>query len=140
MAWPISTSTVENGFGYKSILPTTLAWGTEGIITGVIVTSIKVNQMIEEITVENGSGVISALILINSGDQVEITVVDDRSNLSWPRAGDIITLINPLPSGLSISVTTNFIVIDNSYQGARKAPGERTILGKAFKNIPTAQM
>jgi hypothetical protein len=137
MAWPPSTA-IATGLGYKGTLPTTLAWGTDGLYSGVIVTSIRPSQMIEEIKVENGAGLTSVQVLINDGVQVEITVVDDRA-ITWPAAGGTVTLLDPLPTGGS-ATSTVFQVVDNSYQGARKAAGERTLLVKKYTNITPAAM
>lgn len=137
MAWP-PTSNIATGLGYKGSLPTTLAWGTDGLFNGVIVTSIRPAQMIEEIKVENGTGLTATQVLLNDGQQIEITCVDDRA-LSWPVAGDVITLLSPLFDG-SGATSTNLQVVDNSYQGARKAAGERTLLVKRYTLITPAQM
>ena len=137
MAWP-PTSGISAGLGYIGSLPATLAWGTDGLFSGVIVTSIRPSQMIEEIKVENGVGLTSTQVLLNDGMQVEISCVDDRS-VTWPSAGGTVTLLNPLPTGGS-ATSTVFQVVDNSYQGARKAAGERTLLVKKYTLISPAAM
>jgi hypothetical protein len=137
MAWP-PVSNISTGLGYKSALPTTLAWGTDDLYSGVIVTSIRPSQMIEEIKVENGVGNTVTQVLINDGTQVEITCVDDRA-VSWPSSGATVTLLNPLPTGTG-ATSTVFQVVDNSYQGSRKAAGERTLLCKKYTKITPAQL
>ena len=137
MAWP-PASNIATGLGYKGVLPTTIAWGTQDLYSGVIVTSIRPAQMIEEIKVENGTGNTATQVLINDGQQVEITVVDDRS-ITWPSSGGTLTLLSPLPTGLT-ATSTLFQVVDNSYQGTRKAPGERTLLCKKYTLITPSQM
>lgn len=137
MAWP-PTSNIATGLGYRGSLPVTLAWGTDGLYSGVIVTSMRPSQMIEEIKVENGTGLTATEILLNDGLQVEITVVDDR-NVSWPASGAILTLLSPLPSG-GTATSTTYQVIDNSYQATRKAAGERTLLCKRYTLITPGQM
>lgn len=142
MAWP-PASNLATGLGYLGSLPVTLAWGTDGLYTedgvSVIVLSIRPAQMVEEIPIENGSGVVSTQVLIVQGQQVEITVLDDRSVTAWPKAGQVITVLSPLPSGAA-ATSTNYEVVDNSYQGSRKAPGERTILAKVYTLITPANI
>lgn len=127
--WPPS-SDLANGIGYTGDLPTTLAWGTDDLYSGVIVISMRPSQMIEEIKIENGTGLTSKQVLLNDGNMVEINVIDDRS-ITWPAAGDTVTVLNPLPTGAAATSMT-FNVIDNSYQASRKAPGERTLLCKKY--------
>jgi hypothetical protein len=137
MAWP-PASNIATGLGYKGALPVTLAWGTDGLYTGVIVTSMRPAQMIEEIKVENGTGLTATQVLLNDGTQIEISCIDDRS-VTWPSSGATLTLLSPLPTGgTATSITLQ--VVDNSYQGTRKAPGERTLLCKKYTLITPAQM
>lgn len=135
--WP-PASNISTGLGYKGPLPVTLAWGTDDLYSGVIVTSMRPAQMIEEIKVENGTGLTSTEVLLNDGMQIEVTVVDDR-NITWPLAGAVLTLLNPLPTGVS-ATSILLQVVDNSYQATRKAPGERTLLCKHYTLITPAQM
>lgn len=137
MAWPPASS-IAAGLGYKGALPVTLAWGTDGLYSGVIVSSIRPAQMIEEIKIENGTGLTATQVLLNDGMQVEITCVDDRS-VSWPSSGATVTLLNPLPTG-GTATSTTFQVVDNSYQGTRKASGERTLLCKKYTLITPSAM
>lgn len=137
MAWP-PTSNIATGLGYKGSLPVTLAWGTDGLYSGVIVTSIRPAQMIEEIKIENGTGLTATQILLNDGTQVEITCVDDRSTV-WPSSGGTVTLLSPLPTGGSATSIT-LQVVDNAYQGTRKASGERTLLCKKYTLITPSAM
>ena len=140
MAWPPSSNIGNTGLGYEtSNQPIALAWGTDGLMTSVIVTSMRASRMVEEIPIENGNGIVSTQVLLKQGDSVEITVIDDR-NVTWPDSGQVITsLVNPLPNGTS-ATAQNFVVIDNSYQAARKAPGERTLLVKKYILITAANM
>jgi len=136
-AWPPS-SNIATGLGYKGALPVTLAWGTDGLVVGAIVTSIRPSQMIEEVKIENGTGLTATQVLLNDGTQVEITCVDDRSFV-WPASGATLTLLSPLPTGgTATSITLQ--VVDNSYQGSRKASGERTLLCKKYTLITPSAM
>lgn len=136
--WPISSGT-SSGFNNKETLPNppvTIAWGTDGIYYGVIVKSIRSSRMVEEVNIENGSGIVSTQIIIQDGDQVEITVVDDRS-VTFPDSTQVVTLLNPItPTGTLDSsvggVLESFQVINNDYNVARKQDGERVLLAKRY--------
>lgn len=142
MAWPPQSNIGNTGLGYETSpanLPAALAWGTDGLMTSVIVTSMRSSRMIEEIPIENGNGIVSTQVLLKQGDMVEVTVIDDR-NVTWPDSGTVVTtILNPLPNGAS-ATAENFIVVDNSYAAARKAPGERTLLVKKYTLITPANM
>ena len=112
--------------------PTTIAWGTDNLYAGVIVKSMRSSQMIEEIRIENGTGLTANQVLLDDGDQVEITVIDDRNITNFPDSGDTVTLINPIVPGGTLSSTELFIVINNDYNAARKVEGERVLLCKAY--------
>lgn len=137
MSWPI-TFNIANGVGKAGTLPSLLAWGTEGIYTGVIVKNVRASQMIEEVKIEQGSGLTITDILIYDGDEMELTVVDDRA-VSWPLAGGTVTLINPQPNGNN-GTSELFQVINNNYSIARKVEGERTMLVKKYLLITPVQM
>jgi hypothetical protein len=137
MAWPPVSNITANFYGKVSNLPTTVAWGTEGLYSGVIVKSLRSSRMIEEIKIDNGTGLTTTQILLNDGDEVEITVVDDR-NVNFPDSGNVITLLNPLPNGAG-ATSENFQVVNNNYNAARKTDGERTLLVKKYSLLtPTA--
>jgi hypothetical protein len=129
MAWPAPSA----GYQARGSLPTTIAWGTDGVYAGVIVKSVRAMRMIEEIKVENGTGITATQVLLNDGDQVEITVVDDRS-VSFPDSGGLLTLINPI-SGVASPPTEIFQMINNDYNAARKQEGERVFLAKRYTLI-----
>ena len=138
MAWPIASNITSNFVGYKGPIPSALAWGTDGIYTSVIVKNITSTPMIEEIKIEQGSGLTSTQVLINDGDEVNFTVEDDR-NVTWPLAGQTVTLINPQPNG-SAGTSELFQVIHNNYSVARKQNGERTINAKKYSLVTPANM
>ena len=137
MSWPISFN-IANGVGKARSLSSLLAWGTDGIFASVIVKTIRASQMIEEVKIENGSGLTATEILIYDGDECEMTVVDDRSK-TWPMAGGTVSLINPQPNGVGGTVEL-YQVINNNYSVARKVEGERTLLTKKYLLITPISM
>lgn len=133
MAWPPSsgagTFTVKN----SGSIPTTIAWGTDGICSGVIVISFESNLMTEEIKIDNGTGLTAALIGLNDGTEGIMTVVDDRA-LTFPDWMSTITLIDPRPTGAG-GTSTLFQVIQNNYRSARKQEGQRAMLVRKYTLI-----
>jgi hypothetical protein len=126
--WPVLNANVSE----LGPAPTTLGWGTEGIHASYIVKSMRIQRMVEEIKIEQGSGLTSKTVLINDGDQVEITVVDDRSVANPPDVGDSMALFVPLDTNGTLTTRRNFRVIDPSYNLSPKQAGERVILAKAY--------
>jgi hypothetical protein len=139
MAWPQVINLTTQNIGYStSGIVTILAWGTQGIWNNVIVRNIRSTPMINEIQIEQGGGLTSLDVIINDGDSIEIDVIDDR-NLTWPISGGTVTLINPQPNGAT-AITQLFQVINNNYNVAAKAPGERTFIVKKYSIITPVQM
>lgn len=139
MAWPTSYTNLASQFiGKNGSLPSILAFGTDGAYPGVIVRNIRATPMIEEVKVEQGGGLTATHFIINDGDEVEFTVVDDRA-VTFPLSGTPATLINPQPNGTS-GTSELFQVINNNYNVAAKAPGERVILAKKYSLITPTQM
>jgi hypothetical protein len=137
VSWPISFA-ISAGVGKAGQEPTLLAWGTEVMWTSVIVKTVRASQMIEEVRIEQGSGLTATDVLIYDGDEMEMTCVDDRS-ITWPLAGGTVTLINPQPNGTG-GTSELFQVINNNYTTARKVEGERTVLAKKYLLITPVQM
>lgn len=129
MAWPPST-----GFIARGSTPATVAWGTEGIYASVIVKSIRSHQMIEEIKVENGTGLTALQVLLNDGNQIDITVIDDRA-VTFPAALSTVTLLDPIAASGTVSSGTLMQVVDNDYNAATKQPGERVLVCKKYTLI-----
>lgn len=113
-----------------------MAWGTDGIYASVIVKSIRSMQMIEEIKIENGSGLTATQVLLNDGNDVEITVVDDRS-VTFPASNGLLVLLDPLPTGAG-GTSTTYQVVNNNYNAARKQEGERVLTAKKYTLITPA--
>jgi hypothetical protein len=137
VSWPISFA-ISQGVGKAGAEPSLLAWGTETMWQSVIIKTVRASQMIEEVRIEQGSGLTATDILIYDGDEIEMTVVDDRA-ISWPLAGGTVTLINPQPSGAG-GTSELYQVINNNYTTARKVEGERTVLAKKYILITPIQM
>lgn len=107
-----------------------MAWGTDGIDSGVIVISLRAKLMTEVVDIPNGSGIIATIIMLNNGTEIEIDVVDDRS-LTFPDWGTTITLINPRETGAT-GTSTLLQVMDNNYNAERKQEGRRTLLCRKY--------
>lgn len=115
MAWPpaVSTSFLSTS--------TTVQWGTDGILTGFIVKSIRSTDTQEVIYIENGTGLRAIRIQLWQGREVEITVVAD-DNFTHPSPETSLTVIDPL-SGTSMTFKTTA----NAFNATRKQEGERII-------------
>lgn len=139
MAWPISYSIANGSFvGKNATIPSLLAWGTDGLYSGIIVKSVRAIPIIEEIVIENGSGINTTHILLNQGDEYEFTVEDDRA-VSFPFPGTPVTLLNPMPNGAG-ATSEVYQTINNNWSGARKVNGERSFLCKRYSLITPVQM
>lgn len=135
MAWPpLSAGNVQ----YRGSQPAAIAWGTDGIYTAAIVKSIRSSLMLDEIKIEQGSGLTALTVNLKDGTDVEITVVDDR-NVAFPDWMTTIALIDPRTATTGqLSSTTTFQVMKNDFSGARKQDGERTISAKLYTLITPA--
>lgn len=138
MAWPQSFNITTLYIGKNGALPSLIAWGTDGAYSGVIVKNIRSTPMVEEIKIEQGGGLTATQIIINDGDEVEFTVVDDRA-VTFPLTGTTVTLINPQPNGTN-GTSELFMTVNNNYNVAAKSAGERTILAKRYSLITPVNM
>jgi hypothetical protein len=149
-SWPpvLNPNQIANAkIGANSYLPNLIAFGTDGIVYGIIVKDIRSTPMISEVTCEQGSGFTAAQVIINDGDLVEMTCVDDRnpqtnatSTTQWPLTGTPITILNPQPNGQYISSGEVFMTINNNYSVVQKQFGERTLICKRYTLIQPIQM
>lgn len=137
MAWPPSSGAFGTGLYIQSNLQT-IRWGTDGINpfgnAALIVISCTPSDEIEPIYVENGTGLRSVRIILWQGRRVNFTVVDD-STITPPTPGQTITYSDPL-SGATFA--SKFVVIENSYNAARKEPGQRVIVAEFLTNVEGA--
>jgi len=138
VSWPPSRN-IQNGLGAVGSPPSALAWGSEGLWSGLIVKSLRATEMVQELNIENGTGLTSVNIILFDGDQIEITVQDDR-NVTFVRTGGIITtILNPLPNGAA-ATAENFQVVNSSYSAQQKQNGERSFTCKKYLLITPLQM
>jgi len=144
MSWPPVNPPVSNSYTGSSGVPssgylaeglTTIVWGTTGFSTGFllsyIVKTVRPSQRVEELRVENGIGLTATEILLIDGQDFEVTVVDD-STVTPAAVGSIISLLSPFNAG---GTPANFLVVNNSYNAARKQEGERVLLCRKFTLI-----
>ncbi len=106
---------------------TTIVWGTEGLLTGYIVTSANESERVEEIDIEQGAGFEAIVILLRKGIDVELEVIDD-TNVTPPTFGSVVTLSTPFGS-------INALMISNKANQARKREGMRTFTLKTYNAI-----
>jgi hypothetical protein len=138
MSWPPSFSLAFKGAG-----STTIKWGTDGIMPnsspngngsgGVFgsytVESIRPNDEIENIYIENGTGIKSTRIQLWQGRVVTFTVVDDL-NMIHPAMGTQVYIIDPMSGDFLLFTVTN-----NGTNNARKVEGKRDITAEYLTNI-----
>lgn len=142
MSWPPGNPPVSAHYvgsagniaaGYLAEGLTTIVWGTtgmsQGFLSGYIVKTIRPSERVEELRVENGVGLTATEILLLDGYDVEVTVVDDTTQIP-PASGLVVSLVVPFQTTL-----LNFIIVNNSYNAARKQEGERVFLARAFTLI-----
>ncbi len=135
MAWPPTPSSGYSERAASGYATTSLVWGTDGLYGNTvaktaIVKSVRASQMIEEIKIENGTGLTAIQILLNDGQDLEFTVVDDALNV-WPTSGSIVTFY----TGLTGNTATTFQVINSNCNNSRKQEGERVISAKRYTLI-----
>ena len=110
-------------------LPTTIAWGTDGLLVGSIVISARYRLLHEDIGIPNGTGLTATLVLLQDGTEVTLDVVDDL-NVVFPDYGSNITLLNPRAN--NVPTSTVFLVLDNDYDAERKQEGRRSIMARKY--------
>lgn len=129
--WPPTSGTST---GYKATGKTTIMWGTEGILSSPypatgFYTVIRCNQksLIDRTNLPNGTGITSTRVLLNDGEQWEITVRDD-SSMTPPTSSSTANLVDVAGHlGVQGKVYT-CTIIDSAYEANLKAAGERTLL------------
>lgn len=116
-AWP----PVITAGTYIASNASTLVWGTDGFWGSYIVKSIRSTDVVENIYIENGTGIRAKRIQLWQGREVDITVVDDTA-MTIPKPGTSVSFKDPISKE-----TFAFKVINNDYNAARKQEGERVL-------------
>ena len=134
MAWPPTPFSTAGSKAYLSGSPT-IRWGTDGInpqgLATAIVVSCSPSDEVETLYVENGTGLKVVRVMLWQGRKVNITIVDD-STITAPFPGASISLFDPMHGNNAALV---FTVLDNSYNAARKEPGQRVIVAEYLTMI-----
>lgn len=135
MAWP-NPQTAYLATGY-----TTIRWGSDGLMPvssnggsgGVlvnsggggtisyIVESIRANDRVDKVEIEQGTGLVATRIQLLQGRVYTLTVVDD-TGMTLPVIGTYVTLLDVISGG---SVTYTCRLLENGYNAARKVEGKR---------------
>ena len=142
MAWPPSYTAAFLATGV-----TTIRWGTDGMManSGVngsgggyggyyTVESIRGNDEIENIYIEQGTGLKATRIQLWQGRRYVLTVVDD-TGMTPPSPATYVALVDSVGAGASIY---QFRVVDNGYNAARKVEGKREITAEYLTLIEGA--
>lgn len=108
--------------------PTTLVWGTDGMLDSYIVVSATFSQRVEEIDIENGTGFEATVILLEKGLDASFEVIDDTS-ITPPLIGAIATISGPYGGSLPM------LVVQSAASEARKREGMRTLSMKTYNAI-----
>lgn len=129
MAWPPAYTSAFIGSGM-----TTIRWGTDGMMANgapngsgggqggfYIVESIRSMDEIENIYIENGTGLKATRIQLWQGRNWTFTVVDDTGMIP-PSPFSQVTLVDPMSAAIA-----TFRVINNAYNAARKVEGKREV-------------
>jgi hypothetical protein len=141
-AWPPAYSSAFLAQGV-----TTIRWGTDGIMANTspngsgggyngyyIVESIRGNDEIENIYIEQGTGLKATRIQLWQGRRYVLTVVDD-TGMTAPAPATLISLVDTVGAGAS---TYQFRVVENGYNAARKVEGKREITAEYLTCIEGA--
>jgi hypothetical protein len=108
--------------------PTTIVWGTDGILSGYICISARESTRVEEIDIMQGAGFTAICILLYDGNNVEITVIDDTAIVP-PAIGQVTSLLN------AFGAVINMLCINNDADQERKREGHRVLSFKSFNAI-----
>jgi multidrug efflux pump subunit AcrA (membrane-fusion protein) len=141
MAWPPSLPST----GFKSGGITTFIWGTDafasnsGLLNGsgstYIVNSIRASERIEPFTIENGTGLTAAQILLLDGQDYEVTVIENTA-ITPPATGTVGTIqvpgIGGSSSGVPVFTAVEALVVNANVALAKKQPGERVMAIKTY--------
>ena len=135
MAWPPNLAGGgPNTASYTVIgeITTTQAIGTQGLVAGWYVKSARFKPSKTDIPIDNGSALTAKVIFVNDGEEVELTVVDDRS-VAAPTFGTKLVVLNPeSANGVLADPGAGYYVMDPDYNATEKQPGERVLRCRKF--------
>ena len=118
MAWPPTLNStaylLAAGFGNYVL------WGTDGL-SSYIVESCRPTDEIENIPIQNGSGMTVGVVTLWDGRQIAFTLIDDY-RLTPPTPGSLWQIQDPTSGSLLYFRVTGF-----GYSVAPKTPGRREI-------------
>ena len=130
MAWPNAQT------AYLATGVTSIRWGTDGVLSTsangngsggyagfYTVESIRANDEVDTMYIEQGTGLKATRIQLWQGRRYTITVVDDV-NMTLPAPNTYVTVVDIIGGG-GTSYTCR--VIDNGYNASRKVEGKREL-------------
>ena len=110
-----------------------LRWGTTpnstGFLNSLIIKSIRRSRRGTETLIEDGDGFTDTTVDIYDGDDLEITVVDDKT-VTWPANGEKASVLAP-----GWAAAKDVKVGNLSQTATQKAAGEATLSAKWFVNV-----
>lgn len=134
---------INTGFQVDGI--TSMFWGTGGAVTGIgsgptgnggyfVVVSIDESQKVDQVYVENATGVEAARILLLHGTRWNFTVIDDTA-MTPPTVGSQVTIWKHTTANNTATATAT--VINNDFRAARKTEGQRVVQVEKLTLIST---
>ena len=120
MSSPTTPST-----GYTAQGTTTIVFGTDTLWSTYIVTRIAQKDLIENIKLQNGTGITSTRVQLKDGVQWDVTVRDD-TGMTPPRSGNTVTIKDAggLIGNVGLSYTAR--VVESAWDSAPKQAAERS--------------
>lgn len=140
--WP-PTSGVTTGYEVDGDLPTSIRWGTDGLLSVPSLTSVAVvmrmneKELVDVTKLSNGTGIDNVRVRLKQGTQWTVTVRDNQE-LTFPKIGGSVTIVDAQGSIGTLGFQYVATVVENDYEAALKAPGERTLLVEKLTLIETA--
>ncbi len=117
--------------------PTTIVWGTDGIISSYIVVSASETVRGELIEIEQGTGFEATAIMLNKGIDITFDCIDDQS-IARPTVGLVGLFSTPAYSsggGGSGGANVKFFITGVGTNQGRKQEGHISITGKSYNAI-----
>lgn len=118
--------------------PTTIVWGTDGLLGSYIVISASETVRGELIEIEQGTGFEATAIMLNKGIDITFECVDDQS-LTRPTVGMVGVFSTPVYNSGGANATgganIKFFITGVGTSQGRKQEGHITISGKSYNAI-----